>query len=807
MTLPSLLISISTLIIALTAACAREQQQTLVRRATPNSNESHQHSIESEEIGPGLFSVSITPPADYNDPETRRRQLTQAKQKLEESRSCVLYLEDVYYHAEDPKNVEEMWVCTFENYENEFGGDPSPYSYYVSGDMAKILEFLKEARVTSGFFALQWDFAAAVTLNDEDSTITLNTDLSLDHNILWIEKHSPVVTVVTEEQDPSERRLATGAKKTLVIRIVGDHVGPSASLVQLREQLFGTGTGLKSQMESCSHGAMTIQPYSGPTEGVFKDKIIGGVVEVRISLNPNGISDQDMENAAMAAAYYVFGDLREQFDLVLFAMPPGIAPPFAAYAYINTPFSYYSDTSIEDTMVQMHEVGHNLGLQHSGQGQEEYGDSSGYMGYSETLDPKMCYNAVNNYQLGWYSLRTVRPISDNWDGGTYLVSGVSDFDRDDSTKIVSLRLEQLNLANNQKRDYYIGYNKAEGINAETQLDGDKVIVFLKEGGVDESQLSWKVAALQIGEMFVIDNFDNSGTPLKVHFTSIDSDAAVVDVMLDTTESPPSSRRPTGRPTVRPTASPTSSPTSSPTAGPTKAPTKSPTKSPTQSPTQSPTKSPTADPTQSPTKTPTKSPTAGPTKTPTESPLTRPTSGPTVSPSTQATSTTTPTSTYQPSSTASSALSTTTTIPCNLDLKLTISIRTDYFPEETSWKLRMIGGNTIHQVEESYYENIFTQYTESFCLDYETCYRFTIKDKEGDGMGYVGQTGLLPGYYEVYLGDELQVRNDSGDWGKKRSRKICTSSAPVLNSGNETDTYGFGDDLLGNETAFVDEVIN
>ena len=67
-----------------------------------------------------------------------------------------------------------------------------------------------------------------------------------------------------------------------------------------------------------------------------------------------------MENDSNAAAAYVFGRLYEQFDLVLFAMPPGIRPGFAAYAYIGSPFSYYSDTSIEDVMVQMHEVGHNL---------------------------------------------------------------------------------------------------------------------------------------------------------------------------------------------------------------------------------------------------------------------------------------------------------------------------------------------------------------------------------------------------------------------------------------------------------------
>mmetsp|Transcript_16814 Transcript_16814/g.34632 ORF Transcript_16814/g.34632 Transcript_16814/m.34632 type:complete len:107 (+) Transcript_16814:1-321(+) len=103
-----------------------------------------------------------------------------------------------------------------------------------------------------------------------------------------------------------------------------------------------------------------------------------------------------MENDANLAAYYVFGDLRDQFDLVLFAMPPGIVPEFSAYAYVGSPFSYYTDDNIENTMVTMHEVGHNLGLQHSGEGSEEYGDASGFMGYSATHNPSMCYNAANH---------------------------------------------------------------------------------------------------------------------------------------------------------------------------------------------------------------------------------------------------------------------------------------------------------------------------------------------------------------------------------------------------------------------------
>ena len=43
------------------------------------------------------------------------------------------------------------------------------------------------------------------------------------------------------------------------------------------------------------------------------------------------------------------------------------------------------------TGVQLHELGHNLGLGHAGEDDAGYGDSSCYMGYGGG-DTRMCYN-------------------------------------------------------------------------------------------------------------------------------------------------------------------------------------------------------------------------------------------------------------------------------------------------------------------------------------------------------------------------------------------------------------------------------
>ena len=67
--------------------------------------------------------------------------------------------------------------------------------------------------------------------------------------------------------------------------------------------------------------------------------------------------------------------------------------------------SVYSNDWCNYVSAQVHEVGHNLNLGHSGEGTETYADQSGMMGFSYGGEstPRMCFNAAKNYQLGWYS--------------------------------------------------------------------------------------------------------------------------------------------------------------------------------------------------------------------------------------------------------------------------------------------------------------------------------------------------------------------------------------------------------------------
>jgi hypothetical protein len=525
-----LLLLVSYIITTVTIRCAvfAQEQKPLLR----GRRQLNHRRLDVREEEANVFVVTDT--TTSNSDTTLRR--------MEESLSCQLYQKGTYYSTDDSsdKKTEECWSCTFYRYDENHGHSPYLHTVeIVAGDIKEIEKFLDKAGAISGQSFLRWDSSDAVTVDEDNNTLTLMVNIADDPTRVWVD-----VDVISGDEmgnndemftDMDRRNLntvtTTGKKKTLVIRVVGDGIEPVASRDQLYQDIFGSeNVSLSSQMEKCSGGQIKIEPFSGKTSGGALSSYIEGVVEIRMSANPNGQSKETMENYANDAAGFVFGDLQEQFDLVMFILPPGIEPVFAAYAYIGGGNSYYHNDSISDILIQMHEVGHNLGLHHAGYGSDEYGDPSGYMGYSTVSDntyPRMCYNAANNYQLGWYAQRSISPTNVDDDVGTFTISGVAAYNKNDQTKFVSLRLEQEKI----NSSYYIGYNWAFGANTETQEDADKLIIVQKAGDASASEISWKKAALSPGESYIIDNYDLSGRSITVTFARLEDVNAIVDVML------------------------------------------------------------------------------------------------------------------------------------------------------------------------------------------------------------------------------------------------------------------------------------
>ena len=146
----------------------------------------------------------------------------------------------------------------------------------------------------------------------------------------------------------------------------------------------------------------------------------------------------------------------------------------------------------------MHEVGHNLGLGHSNEGAEEYGDESCIMGGGfPEIGARICYNGAKSWQLGWYASRNqVFNVADGvWSGR--LIGLVDYANANDSTSKVILKLPN-------SIDYYVMFNR---IRSGTIASMNKVIITRtgndRGGGVIESNM---IAKLGQGESFTLPSF-------------------------------------------------------------------------------------------------------------------------------------------------------------------------------------------------------------------------------------------------------------------------------------------------------------
>ena len=123
------------------------------------------------------------------------------------------------------------------------------------------------------------------------------------------------------------------------------------------------------------------------------------------------------------------------FDHIMLCLPPGTQDSWIAYGYENGWLSVYNDDWCNYVSAQMHELGHNLNLEHSGDVSypeatdvaKVYGDQSGFMGslYKQENGPIMCFNGAKSWQLGWYDDMAVivDPFTSSWTE----VMGISDY--------------------------------------------------------------------------------------------------------------------------------------------------------------------------------------------------------------------------------------------------------------------------------------------------------------------------------------------------------------------------------------------
>lgn len=319
--------------------------------------------------------------------------------------------------------------------------------------------------------------------------------------------YSLSLNTTTEEQLNEEKQpglgnkydgslVSKGNKALLVVRVATLDANTSYSATKLSQSVFGQGSA-KSQYSACSFNQLNFHPAIG--DGVSK-----GVIEITILQNITKTSRNVIQNAITEK----LGGKPLYADHVMYCLPPGTSGGWIAYAYVNHWLSVYNDKWCTYLSGQMHEIGHNLGLEHSGEATTPYGDQSGYMGYSygHEKKPLMCFNGPKSWQLGWYANKTYTINTtkrEKYEGG---ISGIVDYTT--STLPVIIRIKE-----KDKKNYFVMYNKKANFNVDTKEGADQVLVTTAIG--DELfGPSTLLAKLDIGQSLKLPNNYTINTTTK-----------------------------------------------------------------------------------------------------------------------------------------------------------------------------------------------------------------------------------------------------------------------------------------------------
>ena len=234
---------------------------------------------------------------------------------------------------------------------------------------------------------------------------------------------------------------------------------PQATFPSIDKCYFGPGQ-IAAQLQQCSNGDARLRKgnfYKYEFKG--KNKPLNGEVSgeaSRVIRERNPI-------------------LQERYNHLVMIIPNGaVKDPFFGQAGMPGTEMKLNDQAECSTSLFLHEFGHNLGLGHAHLGVQEYGDTTGLMGYSWGDGiRRACYNAFNHYFLGWHLSNT----------------RVLFFLPQDHIRVYS-------LVNHNKtqpviykyKDMYWQYNHAVGFNSDTDKHKNEVVIVSKGRDKTDSYL-------------------------------------------------------------------------------------------------------------------------------------------------------------------------------------------------------------------------------------------------------------------------------------------------------------------------------
>jgi hypothetical protein len=134
---------------------------------------------------------------------------------------------------------------------------------------------------------------------------------------------------------------------------------------------------MAGQYSACSFGQLEFFPAEG-------NNIVNGVMNIEINKGDGTLNILSMLSDLAAAAKNKMPIGMEPRH-IMYVLPYGTtfkgSLNWVAFAYVGAYSSYFNNGWGDSLTATMHEIGHNLGFHHSGEGTEQYGDKSGLMGY------------------------------------------------------------------------------------------------------------------------------------------------------------------------------------------------------------------------------------------------------------------------------------------------------------------------------------------------------------------------------------------------------------------------------------------
>jgi len=259
--------------------------------------------------------------------------------------------------------------------------------------------------------------------------------------------------------------------------------------------------------DDCSNGALIFKPATGTN-------VNKGIITVNTRQNLNGMGWQTCGNIATNGAS---GISRDHTMIVC----PDVVEFGGAAAWGSNPGSYtwFRSMYASIPLFQMHEIGHNLGLSHSGKDGVAYADPTCHMGNQGSLSDggtNFCFNAAKTWATKWYESYhvTIDPTSETHDGTLVGTNAVKDGTIAETGQDIVLK-----IASSGETDLYVMFNRKAGANNEVPQYGDQVII-IEQSRETAALSSWQ-GSLSSGEEYTQSNWGASGT-LTVKVCSLET---------------------------------------------------------------------------------------------------------------------------------------------------------------------------------------------------------------------------------------------------------------------------------------------